>query len=80
MNLEAMLEPANSSENVTKIQPPYNRAIGQESNFMRFTWSFIKCFSSLCVYLYTLVGITMYLIRPLHQEEQVAKICKEKKY
>ena len=23
MNLEAMLEPANSSDNVTKIQPPY---------------------------------------------------------
>ena len=24
MNLEAMLEPADSSENVTKIQPPYS--------------------------------------------------------
>ena len=52
--------------------------------FGKISWKqrFSK-FSTLCVYLYTLVGITyvcMYLIRPLHQEAQVAKICKENKY
>ena len=50
MNLEAMLEPANSYENVTKIQPPYWkwRKSGKKLLFSTFSagGNFSKAFLS----------------------------------